>query len=413
MIKLKNRAIALSLAGAVLFSTAAAADIISGDSYSGAKDAIKETAAYITSEADSFTVTLGTAIKADGNTALTYENIGKYDIENGRYETTEKSMDSVDGESEWYSYDDPEKRVYRSSYDGVYYVTEREWDPREQMMVNPFEDEMAPDVERLADAFFGNLKEFVRTGEEDGCTVYYGEVDASQIPALPNALCSFLTKYVLVNDRYTREKLSVPELTDIYADSAEGKITTDSNGLVNGAYASAALIGTDSNGEEHRIEFSLMMEITDLNETVIDEIDLDGKNTEYSSEVIDSSSSNIFDDFDKGIYTYDIVKRGETAYEKTGEVVIEITEADSEDVEGIFTVTRDGETTSFEFNAECLDGWAYVSDDGEEGFAIAKNYDYSQHVNSGLILYRNVTVDEETQGFSSEGDSLTLTRRYE
>ncbi len=411
MIKLKNRAIALSLAGAVLFSTAAAADIISGDSYSGAKDAIKETAAYITSEADSFTVTLGTAIKADGNTALTYENIGKYDIENGRYETTEKSMDSVDGESEWYSYNAPEKTVYRSSYDGVYYVTERERDPEEKMIENPFEDEMAPDVERLADAFFGNLKEFVRTGEEDGCTVYYGEVDASQIPALPNALCSFLTKYLLVNDRDAREKLSVPELTDIYADSAEGKITTDSNGLVNGAYASAALIGKDSNGEEHRIEFSLMMEITDLNETVIDEIDLDGKNTEYSSKVVNSSVDR-FDDFDKGIYTYDIVKRGETAYEKTGEVVIEITEADSEDVEGIFTVTRDGETTSFEFNAECFDGHIYVSDDGEESFAIAKNYSYSQNATEGLILYRNVTVDEETKGWSG-GDSLTLTRRYE
>lgn len=412
MIKLKNRAIALSLAGAVLFSTAAAADIISGDSYSGAKEAIKETAAYITSEAKSYTVTLGSAIKADGNTALTYESVGKYDVENGKREITEKSMDSVDGESEWYSYDDTGKSVYRSSYDGVYYVTEREWDPREQMIVNPFEDEMAPDVERLADAFFGNLKEFVRTGEEDGCTVYYGEVDASQIPALPNALCSFLTKYALVNDRYTREKLSVPELTDIYADSAEGKITTDSNGLVNGAYASAALIGMDSNGEEHRIEFSLMMEITDLNETVIDEIDLDGKNTEYSSEAVDTSVDR-FDDFDKGIYTYDIVTRGETSYEKTGEVVIEITDADSEDVEGIFTVTRDGETTSFDFNAECFDSWAYVSEDGEESFAIAKNYDYSQRVTSGLILYRNVTVDEETKGWSSEGDSLTLTRQYE
>ena len=114
MMKLKNRAIALSLAGAVLFTTAAAADILSGDAYTGAKDAIKNSARFMAEGEASFTLDYGMSLKIDGETYDGFTAVDMYDTENRRSECMKTNYDP-EGTNEYWNYQDSEKNAQASA----------------------------------------------------------------------------------------------------------------------------------------------------------------------------------------------------------------------------------------------------------------------------------------------------------
>ncbi len=416
MIKLKNRAVALSIAGAILFTTAAAADLLSGDAYSGAKAAVKKTTNYLTTEADSFTMDFGIALKIDSETSRAVRETAKYDMANWRREEITHDTDK-DGEHVYYTYEDED--IYASSHigtgdgtdDEVYYISPYGYSKEYPMLSNPFDDETAEDLETLFDAFVGNMKEFVRMGEEDGMRVYYGSLDSSQIPTLPNALCSFVAKYTF-NDEYSEYYYDLPKLSDIFVDNIEGSIRTTDENIISHVSATACLIGTDEDENEHTIALELYMDITDVNETEIPVFDRTGKNIEeYESiEVTEASGDDrLFEDCDLGEYKKVLAKKEDGAYVVTGEMILEINTSDGEVITGTYKNTETGR--EIEFTAELSDSDEYLSDNGDLSLIIRKNVDPETGVTDSVTVF-----DEDVQiyehGWAASGSGCELIREF-
>lgn len=406
MMKLKNKAIALSLAGALLFTTAAAADILSGDAYTGAKDAIKSTARFAADGEKSFTQDYGMSFKVDGTLYDGFTAVEMFDTENRRSERSETNYDPEDTREYW-TYQDSEKNVSKHSGDETYYLSHYGYDPDGKMLSNPFEEDIAPDVEKVFDTFVGSLKEFVQSGEENGNKIYYGELDASQIPTLPNTLCSFLTK-VSIDDEYTRDKYNLPELSDICIDAVSGKLTVDSEGIIVGAYGYAKIVGSDKSGGEHTMEFELYYTMSDIGETTVSEFDPEGKTIhDYEDYTVETEDVGIMDSFDIGTYKCTVLTKGETAYEKAGEITLTVDSIDGDTVTGIYDNTLDG--TKISYTAEKTEyGSDYCSENEAGNFVFSKMYDYSNGVCTGMILYPDVMIGDG--GWSTDGSCYSLLR---
>ncbi len=410
MMKLKNRAIALSLAGAVLFTTAAAADILSGDAYTGAKDAIKNSARFMAEGEASFTLDYGMSIKVDGVVYDGFTAVDMYDTENTRSERMETNYDTDDTREYW-SYQDGEKSVTKHSGDDTYYISHYGYDSYVDddngMIANPFDDDMAPDIEKVFDAFVGSLKEFVQQGEENGDKIYYGELDASQIPALPNTLCAFITK-VTFNDEYSRDRYNLPELSDICIDSVSGKLTVNSDDVVTGAYGAASLVGTDKSGGEHTIEFEIYYTMSDIGKTFVSEFAPEGKTIhDYEDYAVETEDMYAMDSFDIGTYKCTVLKKGETAYEKAGEITLTIDSVDGDEVTGTYDNTIDG--TKINYTAVKSEyGSDYYSENEADNFVITKLYDYDRGVCNGIVIYTGVMFSDG--GWSSNDTSYSLYR---
>lgn len=411
MMKLKNRAIALSLAGAVLFTTAAAADILSGDAYTGAKDAIKNSARFMADGEASFTLDYGMSLKIDGETYDGFTAVDMYDTENRRSECMQTNYDP-EGTNEYWNYQDSEKNVSKRSGDDTYYISHYGYDSYENdensMISNPFEDDIAPDIEKVFDAFVGSLKEFVQAGEENGDKIYYGELDASQIPALPNTLCAFIAK-VTFNDEYSRDRYNLPELSDICIDSVSGKLTVNSDDVVTGAYGAASLVGTDKSGGEHTIEFELYYTMSDIGKTVVPEFATDGKTIhDYEDYAVKTEDMYVMDSFDIGTYKCTLLKRGETAYEKAGEITLTVDSVDGDEVSGTYVNTLDG--TKINYTAVKSEyGYDYYSENEADNLVISKIYDWENEVSTGVIIHTGVMFDSDG-GWSSNDTSYSLSR---
>ena len=410
MMKLKNRAIALSLAGAVLFTTAAAADILSGDAYTGAKDAIKNSARFMAEGEASFTLDYGMSIKVDGVVYDGFTAVDMYDTENTRSVRMETNYDTDDTREYW-SYQDGEKSVTKHSGDDTYYISHYGYDSYVDddngMIANPFDDDMAPDIEKVFDAFVGSLKEFVQQGEENGDKIYYGELDASQIPALPNTLCAFITK-VTFNDEYSRDRYNLPELSDICIDSVSGKLTVNSDDVVTGAYGAASLVGTDKSGGEHTIEFEIYYTMSDIGKTFVSEFAPEGKTIhDYEDYAVETEDMYAMDSFDIGTYKCTVLKKGETAYEKAGEITLTIDSVDGDEVTGTYDNTIDG--TKINYTAVKSEyGSDYYSENEADNFVITKLYDYDRGVCNGIVIYTGVMFSDG--GWSSNDTSYSLYR---
>lgn len=412
MIKLKHRAIALTLAGAVLFTTAAASELLSGDAYSAAKDAVKKTTSWAANEAESFTMDYGVVFKVDGEAVNSSVITEKYDMANLMNESREKSIDPS-GECEWYRLTDGEiyvSAVKNSDEDDevIYHVSDYGVSSRDELLSDPFEEEMAEDIETVFDAFVGSLKEFVQCTDEDGKIVYFGALDSSQIPALPNTLCSFLTKYTVINDAYTRDYYEIPEMDDIFLDSLEARVEATEDNIITSAYGNATLLGTGKDGEEHSIGFEVFLNITDVDSTQVEHFDPEGKNVERASarETAQVRSANIMDSYDIGTYKRTLYSKGDGELIPDGEITVTITECTDESIIGTYSDTKKG--VSFNFVGEWSDSDNYrVSAEGMD-MIIIKNYDHANGYSDSIDLFRDVTFTEG--GWQTNENRITLMR---
>lgn len=410
MIKLKNRAIALALAGAVLFTTAAAADFLAGDAYTGAKNAVEDTVAYLSDGASSGTVEAGINVLIDSEAVITGEFLTKVDFEAYRMETMERLTD-LDDIYEYRRYEDENKSVRYVEEEDTYYVypygLSRDYD----IINDPFEDEMAEDLEKVFDAFVGNLKEFVNSKDNGDGRLYYGELDSTQIPALPNTIAAFVTKYTF-NDDYQRERYSLPYLSEIAVEGLKGSVAVDRDGIIENAEGSLTMLGFDEDGNEHTIAFEGYIKLYDLDSTVIPEFDPSGKNVIEQPGAMEETvtvSFGQFDERDLGTYKKDIVKVSDNGYEKTGEIKITITAVSDDEISGTYENTETGEST--EFTASNFYGDSYYFDTVEDGYVLVKDFEYDEEVPSGIDVYTGAVAEED--GWSSDGETYKLTRSFE
>lgn len=422
----KTTVISWFVAGAMLFGTAAAADLIIGDGYNGAKSALKYTSKTLAYEANNFTFDASYSIKYDGNVIQSSKNTIKQDTANQKRDEESEtfSVDKINGNSEYknHTYYDPQKYISKFGDDDNYYqYNYGKGSENDLNFTDPFEEDMASDAEKICDAFVSSMKDFVQVADgDDGGKVYYGSLDSSQIPAFANAVSSVMFKYSFL-DEYQRKSYGIADIKDnLYFTNVEGKVSQNANGILDSAVGSATIIGTDKDGTTHEFVFSLNVAVRDINSTKVSEPDIpEGKLVIES----DYGDGNELTQKDVGKFTCAIVKNGKNAYEKIGDAVLIINSADGDNITGEVEITKDGNTQTYsidnaEYKPDMNGGYwfSYTDADGEELYGTITRY-YNNGTGCNLSLEMDLDdVDFENTSWSSKRSDngyYVMTRVFE
>ncbi len=390
--------------GAAIFTSAAAADVIIGSGYNRLKDATKTTAAYLTNEADSFSYNVQYTLLLDGTVYMEEKVSAKLDVVGEKTESTTYSSGISRYEPhEYYSYRDSEKTI--SGNNGEYYVSEPyRYAYSGDFVRNPFDEKEAADIENIIDAFVGNLKDLVMIEEGSGNTVYSGNLSETQVPALANALTSFVVKYSIM-DNYQTERLKEKGLpsfsNNIFVQSCGGKVIQNADGILENGVANTVITGEDENGGSHTLEFQIMADIFDINSTVVTEPQLDGEIVHYNT----LEKNPILSEKYIGVYKSSIIDDTGDSFVKLGERILELTSVTDDSVIGKFytTVHEEGTPEYFEFTAKPISphelSFEYITSDGKT--RTCRIYSGGS-MNHNLHLNFDIMMSEESSGSAEQ-----------
>jgi hypothetical protein len=333
----KKQAIAVSfIVGSLLFATTAFAEISSRSGYDQLKDALKNTAESCTSKLSSYTADISIVMKDNGNIISQRNSWSKYDVAKKAIES--KSTAVNEGRTdEGYSYSDNEESISYNKEQNSYFVYKFENKNNISSFTNPFKDKRASDMEKIADAVIGSLKDsVVVTENSDGTKQLSGSVSEAQIPAIANALVSYMLKsrygspYMIT--RVTRGAQMPKIVDDIYVKEVKGNMTLNKDGLIESAMGTGVLSGKDEQGVEHAIDFELLVKISDINKTAVNKPDLTGKKVVYrvQKDYTRISKPQMY----IGTYKNDIVIEKDGKFQKIGERIVDITGLDDKNVTG-------------------------------------------------------------------------------
>jgi hypothetical protein len=328
----KKTTMILSFAlGTIMFATTAIAEIASKGGYDLLKDSLKYTAESVSTTFSSYTMDASFVMKADGTVVSSETSTNKFD---GSRHASETSTTSIHGKTkdDYYCYSDKNVRISKNSATPIYYLTELTSHQEVESFRNPFKEEGADDMERIADILVGNLKEAVIVKENsDGSKELSGSLDESQIPALINAIVSLQTK----NEFRSRQDMdsTMPKITkDVFVKEVSGKMIVDKNGLMQSITGKGTISGKDDNGKEHTLTFDLSAKLYNVNSTKVTKPDLSGKKVEKDIEIDRSKLTNPKKYIGK--YKTDILIEKGDKFEKIGERIVEITSINETSVSG-------------------------------------------------------------------------------
>lgn len=399
----KTITIAVFALGAVILVTSAFADIVLGSGYNSLKQSIKTTAGKLTDEVDNFSVDVVVAFKLDGKIITESNSNMKFDVVNNTRESRDENFEN--GEvKEYYWYSDENRSIYKNN-DGSYDVIEKRKNKNEtdKVMQNPFEEEQVKDAERIVDAFVGNLQDVIQVEESDGKKMYMGNLTETQIPPIVNAISSFVFKYNVL-DQWQAKRLGIPcPKSNIYLVNAKGKAIENEEGIIESGIFTADISVQDSEGIEHIYSLEISMDIKDINNTVVNAPDLDGKKVTYTKEGFE------FDNKYVGKYKNDIVIEKDNSFEKIGERFVEINSTENGNIKGkYYEVYKEGYEAdtirNFEFYSNYDEAChysiiQYMDNNGEEQKGIVHK-DSLQNINISF----NVTINEDSGGYSYRND---------
>ena len=196
----KKTAIIISFAlGTVMFATTAMAEVVSKSGYDQLKDSLKYTAESCTTKLPNYTMDMSFVIKDNGTIISSYNSVIKCDVSKQASEEVSTSLEGST-KNENYNYSDKNININKSMDQNVYYISEYTSPRKDTSFKNPFKEKQAGDIERIADAIIGNLKDsVVVTENSDGSKQLSGSLTESQIPAIANALVSFQSKNAFGN----------------------------------------------------------------------------------------------------------------------------------------------------------------------------------------------------------------------
>lgn len=328
----KKTATIISFAiGAVMFTTTAIAQVITKSGYDQLKDSVKYTAESCVTNLSSYTLDMSFIIKDNVNVVYSQNSEYKVDVKNAAKETVSTRLEGSK-KIEDYNYSDKNGSIYKNSEQNIYYASEYA-SPQEIISTkNPFKEKGAADMEKIADALVGNLKDaVVVTENSDGTKTLSGSLSESQIPALINAVVSLQSKSQL--GYRTSNEQSMPQITnDVFVKEVKGNMLTTKEGFIKSVLGSGVISGKDEKGTEHKLTFELLVKMSNLNSTTVNKPDLTGEKVE----------KNIQKDYSKlsspekyiGKYKTDIlIDKGET-FVKIGEELIDVTAIDNNGISG-------------------------------------------------------------------------------
>lgn len=335
----KKPAMVLSFAlGSILFASTAFAEVNSKDGYVQMKDALKYTAESVTSKLSSYTMDTSMIMKDNGNIISSNNSLIKYDVTKGANEN--KSTNINEGKTRTgYSYVDKNVSISFNDEQNVYYVNQIEGQVNRANFTNPFKQKQAGDMEKIADALVGNLKDsVVVTQNTDGTKQISGTISEAQIPAIANAVVSYGFKSRF-GTPYMNARIGVdgkmPKIADdLYVKEVKGSMTLDKDGLIQSVMGTGLLSGKDDKGKEHSLTFELLVKISDVNKTVVNKPDLTGKKVEtYVQKDYNKISKP---EMYLGSYKNDIIIEKDGKFQKIGERFLLIVHLDDKNIAGSY-----------------------------------------------------------------------------
>lgn len=403
--------------GAVILVTSAFADIVLGSGYNSLKNSAKTTARKLTDEVDNFSIDVVIALKLDGKVVMESKSSGKFDIVNNTRETKDKNFEKGEVKEYYYYYD--ENRSIHKNDDGSYNVIEKRKKNNEtgKLIENPFDEEQVKDAERVMDAFVGNLQDAIQVEESDGKKMYIGNLTEAQIPPIVNAISSFVFKYNIL-DQWQAKRLGIPcPKSNIYLANAMGKAIENEEGIIESGIFTASISAQDSEGIEHIYSLDFSIDAKDINNTVVNAPDLDGKKVTYSKEGFEFDSKYV------GKYKNDIVIEKDNSFEKVGERFVEINSIENGNLKGkyyeVYREEYEADTTrNLDFYSNYDESQPhhpsiiqYTDNNGEKKKGIIHR-DNLQNINISF----NVTINEDNGGYSyqhEDGFDNTFIRVFE
>ncbi len=297
--KVNKKAMSLCavLVGAAVFATAAAADVMLGSGYSGAKEVLKASTAYFADEAENFTVHGEFLFEVDGRTFMQSTLSAKFDNQNVVKEIDESYIEPDGVPSQRYYYQDKDRYVSYDEENDLYRVYLQNVTMDEKLFSDPFKEDEMQDLERIADALAGAMKDVIQVEEADGGRIYTGTMCDAQVPALVNAVGSFLMKRNVFNDSIWEEYKFPAVQSDIFLQEASGKMLTNEEGILENAMGMLIFNGKSQDGVNHTVRVEVSIALTDVNETAITLPELTDENS-----VIETSSQPSLDERYVGTY---------------------------------------------------------------------------------------------------------------
>lgn len=336
--KIKKRtAMMISFAlGTLLLATSALADINSKSGYDQLKDALKLTAGNCSNKFTSFTMDLSIEVKDNGKTVSAEDSVQKYDMSKKSSESI-SSTEQYGRKSSTYRYNDPTTAIYHNTGDGqddVYHVVQFSGSTKTPLFDDPFKHNKTEDLEKIADALVGSLKDYVVVKDNpDGSRELSGTLTEVQIPPLVNALASFEVKQMYRPDPNPNQ--APPLIKDIYVKEVKGTAEIDKAGVMESILGTAVLSGKDEKGQVHELTLQLLGKLTGINSTKVTKPDLTGKKVtkEYSAGQQTTPGISNPQKF-IGTFKNNILIEKDGKYVKIGERIIDITQIDNKTVSG-------------------------------------------------------------------------------
>lgn len=367
--------------GASVFVTTAFADMLLGSGYDKLKDSIKSTVSSMTNEYSSYTEINNMDVYLDEEIMYSVSNKLLVDNINKREQSFRENTDftTANSNSIYESYEDTLYRLYKnnseSEYTGYKFTSENvEFVPGNNYN-DFFTDEYAAEFEKIFDAAVGNLKNLVQYDTQaDDHKLYTGTLNASQVPALYNALISLVLKDGMGFD-YEDTK-GINEIKDAYVAEITGEAVENNNGHLTKIAGKLVLKFNDQNSNQHSLTVNIGGELKDINNTNVNKPAFD--ETKLSEIANDYNAFNIIPEKYVGTYTTPIIIETDDSFIKIGDRTVVITNITETKISGKYEeVFVDNEYTvgltpvSFEFNEVKDNQYISYTDpvDGETKYA--------------------------------------------
>ncbi|HEY8910147.1 MAG TPA: hypothetical protein VIM51_07685 [Desulfosporosinus sp.] len=317
--------------GTLLVASTALADIANKSGYDQMKDALKLTAQQSNEKFDSFTTDFSIELKDNGKTLGTSSGTQKFDRSKSATERINSSTGNQGGDM-FYSYSDKTSMINWQGSDPTYNVTEFTQERKEELFPDPFKQDSAGDIEKIADAVVGSLKDHVVVTENpDGSKGIAGSLTEVQIPSLVNAVASLQLK-----QQFNGNRDNMPHLTkDVYVEEVKGTSKVNKDGVMESILGTFELSGKDEQGTAHDITVEFLAKLSKINSTTVTKPDLTGKKV-VKIIAQDGNPGSEMSNPEKfiGKFKNDIIIEKDKKFVKVGERFIDITQIDNKTAAG-------------------------------------------------------------------------------
>ncbi|MFL0266576.1 hypothetical protein [Candidatus Clostridium radicumherbarum] len=277
----------LALGGTMLVTTAfASANEVSGyDTYKAALLNMQNVKS-LTCKAD-------VDLKDNGNSLIAADSQVKVNLDN---KTMSSTVDLKNGslEKSVSVFKETDKTITKTSDSDVYNVIQLN-KSNENKASNKKDEKISPErlqsLTNIADALVGNMKSyFTLSNNTDGSKTVTVKLSESQVLPVANAVASAIMKDkgtfdVKENKLGSNFTVNVPKLeSDIRVTSLDVTANINKDNIIDNQVINVTLVGKDANGIEHNLTAAVNMNISNMNNTTPDSVNLSGKQTKTVTE---------------------------------------------------------------------------------------------------------------------------------